>query len=212
MKSYGQLCAVARALDVVGDRWNLLIVRELLIRGNARFTDLESGLPGIAPNLLTHRLRDLVRDGVVRRDAVAGQASGRVYRLTERGRALEGVIRELLKWGAPTVPEAPDDASFQMHWLGMPAGYFLSDNLPDEPAVTVRFGDAMDGFDAFASDGAVDIGWCDPDITPAAAITGPGLALVGLIQGGLPLEHAARAGITITGDRAAVRRILPSPR
>jgi DNA-binding HxlR family transcriptional regulator len=212
MKSYDQLCAVARALDVVGDRWNLLIVRELLIHRGARFTDLLRGLPGIAPNLLAGRLQDLAAGGVVRKETVTGQSAGHEYRLTERGRELDGVIRELLKWGAPTVPQAPDSATFQMHWLSMPAKYLLHDNEPTAPAITVRFGDPADGFDAHAHDGTIDIGPCEPDLEPAATIAGPGQALVGFIQGAIPLEHADRAGITITGNSDSVGRILPHGR
>lgn len=211
MKSYGQLCAVARALDVVGDRWSLLLVRELLINGQSRFTDLQTGLPGIAPNLLAQRLRDLEEHEVLRREIAAPPVPGAVYRLTDRGRALEGVVRELLKWGAPTVPDAPDDAIFQMHWLSLPATYLLRDERPQEAAVTVRFGDLRDGFDLTASDGTVTVGTCHPDSHPTAAIVGPGSALVGLLQGAIPLDQASNAGITITGQINALRRILPMP-
>ena len=68
MRTYGQYCSVAKALDVVGDRWTLLIVRELLLQGPCRYTDLKSGLPGIATNLLADRLRELERAGLVRRE------------------------------------------------------------------------------------------------------------------------------------------------
>lgn len=210
MKSYGQLCAVARSLDIVGDRWSLLLVRELLINGPARFTDLQTGLPGIAPNLLAQRLRDLEEHDVLRREIAAPPVSGSVYRLTERGNALEGVVRELLKWGAPTVPDAPKDATFQMHWLSMPARYLLRDNYPDRAPSTVRFGDLHDGFDLAASHGEVTVTPCQPDTHPAATITGPGPALVGLIQGAIPLDRFGTADIVITGDLDAVRRIAPA--
>ncbi len=211
MKSYGQLCAVARALDVVGDRWSLLIVRELLIHGQARFTDLQTGLPGVAPNLLAQRLRALEGNGVLCREVAAPPVTGSVYRLTDRGRTLEGVVRELLKWGAPTVPDAPEDATFQMHWLSLPARYLLRDVRPQEGPITVRFGDLRDGFDLTASDGIVSVAPCRADARPIAEITGPGPALVGLIQGTIPLEHAGHAEITITGDATALERILPGP-
>ncbi|MGX9347765.1 winged helix-turn-helix transcriptional regulator [Microbacterium sp. KNMS] len=207
MKSYGQLCAVARALDVVGDRWTLLIVRELLIRGRARFRDLQAGLPGLAPNLLTQRLRDLEGEGVLRRERGMPRSD---YILTERGRALEGVVRELLKWGAPTVRDAPADAIFQMHWLSMPAAHLLRDSQPKRGAGCVRFGDPADGFDVLVGDGTVRVGPCDGGRTPDAVVKGPGAALVGLVQGALPLERAAAAGVAIEGDVEALRRILPA--
>lgn len=209
MRSYGQLCSVARALDVVGDRWTLLIIRELLIRRRARFTDLQNGLPGIAPNLLAQRLRDAQDHGLVRSDPMPPPATGSAYQLTERGRDLEGVVRELLKWGAPTVASAPKDAGFQMHWLSLPVKYLLRDRAPEEAPVTIRFGDLRDGFDLTASAGDTQVDPCQPDATPAAVIDGPGLALVGLIQGVIPLPDVARAGITIIGDHTAVARFLP---
>jgi len=209
VKSYAQLCAVARALDIVGDRWSILLVRELLIHGLARFTDLQTGLPGIAPNLLAQRLRDLEVHGVLCRELAPPPVTGSVYRLTERGCALEGVVRELLKWGAPTVPDAPADATFQMHWLSLPARYLLRDNRPHEPTVTVRFGDLRDGFDLTASGGTVNISPCRADARLTAEITGPGPALVGLIQGNIPLDQAGNADITIIGDAGALQRILP---
>jgi len=209
MKSYGELCAVARALDIVGERWTLLIVRELLIRGQARFTDLQRGLPGVASNLLAQRLRDLEDHGVLFRDAAPPPVAGSIYRLTERGLALDGVIRELLKWGAPTIPDAPKKASFQMHWLSMPARHVLHDGRPDEPPVTIRFGDVRDGFDLTAAGGDIEVAPCDPAQTPATTIAGPGPALVGLIQGAIPLARASEEGIEIIGDPGALARVLP---
>ena len=210
MRSYGQLCAVARALDVVGDRWTLLIVRELLVLEQARFTDLQDGLPGIAPNLLTGRLQELTEQGLLYREVVPAPVRGAVYRLTERGRALEGVVRELLKWGAPTVPDAPEGAHFQMHWLSMPARHLLRDNRPAEDPVVVRFGDPADGFDVTAANGEVRVESCRREASPDAVVTGPGPVLVGLVQGAVPLGSAKRGGVRITGDDAALLRLLPT--
>lgn len=98
MRSYGQACPIARALDAVGDRWSLLVVRELLI-GECRFRDLREGLPGVATNLLADRLRDLRDAGVVEHD---GGARG-AYRLTPRGRELAPVLDDLAGWGAAEV-------------------------------------------------------------------------------------------------------------
>lgn len=211
MRSYGQLCAVARALDVVGDRWSLLIVRELLILEQARFTDLQNGLPGIAPNLLTQRLHELTGHGLLYREVVPAPVKGTVYRLTDRGAALEGVVRELLKWGAPTVPDAPPGAQFQMHWLSLPARHLLRDGQPAESPVVVRFGDATDGFDATAAGGNVRVDRCRREVSPDAVVTGPGPVLVGLVQGAVPLGRARRVGVRVTGDASALRRMLPTP-
>lgn len=208
VKSYGQLCAVARALDVVGDRWTLLLVRELLTSGSLRFTQLQRGLPGIAPNLLAQRLRDLEAAGVLQRD-LGGAGEPATYGLTARGAALEGVVRELLRWGAPTVPSAPADAVFQMHWLSQPARYLLHDHRPTDGPVTVRFGDASDGFDVTADRGQVQVGPCTPDAEVATTVTGPGHVLVALLQGALPLRRALTQGVGLDGSRDALQRLLP---
>src|SRR5579884_3950205 len=132
MRSYGQYCAVARALDVLGDRWTLLIVRELLLRGACRYTDLRAGLPGIATNLLADRLRELEDAGVILRRELPPPVASTVFELTPRGEALKPVLSELGRWGIPLMSAgpAPDDA-FRAHWLAWPVEQFLSDHEPD---------------------------------------------------------------------------------
>ena len=212
VKSYGQLCSIARALDVVGDRWTLLIVRELLIQGPSRFGEVQRGLPGIATNLLTQRLRDLEANGVVTRESSPGATGVPTYRLTDRGTALDGVLRELLKWGAPTVPDAPRDAFFQMHWLSQPARFLLQDHRPTEPAVVIRFGNLDDGFDLTAARGVVAVQPCKLDASPCASVTGPGPVLVALLQGAMPLALAVANGVRVEGDASALDRVLPPTR
>src|ERR671923_662341 len=97
-RSYDQWCAVARALDIVGERWTMLIVRDLLV-GPKRYTDLLAGLPGIGTNLLAQRLRELEDRGLVERSALPPPAGATVYRLTETGAALEPVVHALGRWG-----------------------------------------------------------------------------------------------------------------
>src|ERR1700712_3733387 len=97
-RSYGDRCGVARALDVVGERWALMIVRELLL-GPKRFTDLRVGLPGVSPDVLAQRLRELEQADVVARRKLPPPAAAQVYELTAKGRALETVIMELGRWG-----------------------------------------------------------------------------------------------------------------
>ncbi|MDR2987928.1 MAG: helix-turn-helix transcriptional regulator, partial [Nocardiopsaceae bacterium] len=98
-RQYDDPCGIARALDVIGDRWALLVVRELVF-GPKRFAQLRSGLHGVSPNVLSQRLRDLEGAGVVRRAMLAPPASVAVYELTDRGRALEPVLLELGRWGS----------------------------------------------------------------------------------------------------------------
>ncbi len=106
MKSYRQYCPVAHALDQVGDRWELLVVRELML-GQRRYTDLAEALPGIGSNILTSRLRDLESAGIVRKTKLPPPWAVTVYELTEHGRELDAVLRSLAQWGARTLG-APD--------------------------------------------------------------------------------------------------------
>src|SRR5262245_711599 len=105
VKSYRQHCGLARALDLVGDRWTLLIVRELLIRGSARYSDLLAGLPGVATNLLVDRLREMEEAGLVVREEIPPPAPATLFRLTPRGKELEDVIAAFGKWARPLMGE-----------------------------------------------------------------------------------------------------------
>src|SRR5207248_7286064 len=98
-RTYGDGCAIARALDLVGERWALLVVRELLL-GPKRFTDLRSGLPNASPNVLSERLRELEEAGVLRRRKLPPPAAAWVYELTAWGRDLEPVVTALGRWGS----------------------------------------------------------------------------------------------------------------
>src|SRR3989442_8508849 len=105
MRWYRQYCALAKALDVIGDRWTLLIVRELMLRGACRYTDLQAGLPGIATNLLADRLRDLEDQGVVRRESAPPPIATTLFVLTSRGEELRPVMEGLVRWGAPLMAQ-----------------------------------------------------------------------------------------------------------
>ena len=117
MRSYEQFCAIAKALDVVGDRWTLLIVRELLLRGACRYTDLRQGLPGIATNLLADRLRDLAQADIVRREAARPPVATDLFALTERGVALAPVLEALGRWGGPLMTTQGANDDFRSHCL-----------------------------------------------------------------------------------------------
>ena len=107
-RSYNQHCGLAYALDIVGERWTLLIVRELFA-GPRRFTDLLEGLPGISTNLLSERLKSLEQQGLLKRRVLPPPAGSTVYELTAVGRSLEGTLIELGKWGSQFVPSAAED-------------------------------------------------------------------------------------------------------
>jgi DNA-binding HxlR family transcriptional regulator len=123
MRSYGQFCALARALDVVGDRWTLLIVRELGIRP-CRYRDLQEGLPGIATNLLADRLRALEDHGLVVTEEAPPPVAATLYRLTERGEDLLPSLHALAGWGEREMLRGQGDDEFRAHWLTMPVDNF----------------------------------------------------------------------------------------
>ena len=129
-KSYGQFCALARALDHVGDRWMLLIVRELL-PGPRRFAELASGLPGVAPNLLVDRLRSLQASGIVERSAHPQRSASVTYALTDLGRGLEPSVHALIRWGAVWMHTGSESDHVDPRW-----GAIAFKALLDEPSVT----------------------------------------------------------------------------
>src|SRR5882757_5787481 len=161
MKHYGQACAIARALDVVGERWNLLLVRELTL-GPRRYRDLATGLPGIPSNVLAARLKDLQACGVITQHTLPAPTDVTVYELTEAGRALQPALKELLDWGLRYAPEPSQDDAAQPAWglLGaagrptaLPAGQTCELRIgpevfylgSDAGTLTVRRGPAPDG-------------------------------------------------------------------
>lgn len=212
MKSYGQYCAVAKALDVVGDRWNLLIVRELLARSPLRYTDLRAGLPGIATNLLGDRLRDLEGGGVIHRFDAPPPIATTVYELTPRGRQLWPVLRELGNWGSslladPSSGDAEDD--FRLHWLAVPARIHLSDHLPDQPPVSVELRSGREALTIEANAGVINVHTGHSSL-PDAVLAGPHHLLVGVLFGDLTLEQALAHGLSVEGDTTVITRLRPS--
>jgi DNA-binding HxlR family transcriptional regulator len=208
MRSYGQYCSVAKALDLVGDRWTLLVIRELLGRGPCRYTDLRSGLPGIATNLLAGRLRELEAAGIVEREEAPPPVATTLFRLTDRGAALEPVITELGRWGVPLMREHKPEDEFRAHWLRLPVHVFLADHEPGQPpsAVEVHAGDQVAVIRAAA--GAVTLR-PGPDPKADATITAGPRQILALLSGGVTLADATAQGLRVTGSHQALRRILP---
>jgi DNA-binding HxlR family transcriptional regulator len=116
-RSYDQYCPVARALDTVGERWALLIVRELLA-GPRRYTDLHADLPGVSTDVLAGRLKDLEREGLATRRRLPPPGAAYVYELTDRGRELGPVLDALAVWGAPLLGEPRPTDALREHWGG----------------------------------------------------------------------------------------------
>lgn len=210
MRSYRQYCGLARALDVVGDRWTLLIVRELLVLGPSRYTDLRNGLPGIATNLLVDRLRELEDGGVVERvDAVPPVATD-CFRLTSRGEALAPVIAALGAWAGPTLGDWQQREEFRSHWLVLPLELHLVDRTPKRKpqSIEVRTGDRPITIETV--DGAIRVR-PGSAAAPDAVVSGlPDLVLATLL-GRVPLGTARRRGLRVEGDTRALQRLKPKP-
>lgn len=208
MRSYRQYCSMARALDLVGDRWTLLIVRELLLRGPSRYTDLRHGLPGIATNLLADRLRELERAGIVRSEHARPPVATTLFSLTERGEALQPVLRELGRWGGPLMADACDEDEFRSHWLMFPVGLFLSDQTPDRPPVEIELRTGDEPVTIRTADGEVETR-PGPAEDPELVLSGRPNLIVAVLSGALDLDEARSRGLTVEGDLAALERLRP---
>src|SRR5213078_2586435 len=138
MRSYDEYCAMAKSLDVVGDRWTLLIVRELALSGACRYTDLRNGLPGIATNLLADRLRELERAGVIEREDAPPPVATTLFRLTPRGEQLRPVLEAMTRWGVPLMAEQDPNDAVRSHWLAWALELMLSDQQPDGSPFTIE--------------------------------------------------------------------------
>lgn len=209
MRSYGQYCSIARALDVIGDRWTLLILRELMLKGPCRFTDLKNGLPGVATNLLSARLKELEDAGIVARHDAPPPVATALYELTEHGLALEPVLQALGLWGLRFMDtDRPDDA-FQAHWLAYVPLWFTTHADPTGPPAVIQL--VASGQEAVVElrDGRVHtrVGRADK---PDLVISGPARAVLGLLTGGMDYKSATKLGLSTQGRRNLLRRIRPS--
>jgi DNA-binding HxlR family transcriptional regulator len=211
MRSYSQYCSLAKALDVLGERWTMLIVRELLLRGPCRYTDLREGLPGIASNLLAERLRTLEAAGVVAREQAPPPVATTLFRLTPRGEELRTVLYELARWGMPLMEGGPaHEDVFREEWAVLLAQMSLRDSQPDRPPVRIQLragGDPVVIETAGASVRLHRGGAGSVDVTLDGA---PPLVL-GVLSGRLALEQAERRGLRVEGSHKALRRLLPEP-
>jgi len=209
MRSYSQYCAVAKALDVVGDRWTLLIVRELMLRGACRYTDIRDGLPGIASNLLAQRLRELEGAGVIERRDAPPPVAATLYELTVRGAELAPALHELGRWGIAYMAEGPAvDDEFRSRWLSWPAEQFLSDHEPHKPPVRLAIDTGQDPVAIEASAGEVRV-TVGEDAPADATLSGSPHAVLGLLSGRLDLKSARDRGLEYRGSTAVIARLQP---
>ncbi len=212
MRSYDEYCALAKSLDVVGDRWTLLIVRELELRGACRYTDLRNGLPGIATNLLADRLRQLEQEGIVVREEAPPPIATTLFRLTPRGVELRPVLESLVRWGMPLMAADNAGDAVRSHWLAWAIELILIDREPEAAPVMVELHTGEQPIVLETRDGKLvtrlgPVGESGADAT----ITGQPRPLMGLLLGILTLRDAKAAGITYAGDPAILDRIGADP-
>jgi DNA-binding HxlR family transcriptional regulator len=203
MKSYRQTCTVSKALDVLGDRWTLLILRELLLQSPCRYTELANGLPGIASNLLSDRLRTLEEAGLIRREVAPPPVATTLFHLTDKGAATEPILAELSAWGTRHAFELGREDAFREHWVPFGASAFLRHHDPDEPPVTVQLvtpvGSSVievDGDGVHPHMGTAE----QPDLT----LEGMPQVIMGFLSGLLTREESEAKGLKLGGDPAVL--------
>lgn len=203
---YQQFCGLARALDVVGNRWTLLIVRELML-GPRRFTDLIDGLPGIGRNLLTERLRGLERDGLVAREELPPPAARQVYELTEEGEDLARAAIPLIAWGARRLGERQPTESFRARWAALAMATFADREAAQGVRETYQYLVDEVAFHFIVDDGSIELREGQAD-DPAVVLTTDEQTWAEIAGGNIPAsEAAARGALTVTGNRQAAKRL-----
>jgi DNA-binding HxlR family transcriptional regulator len=207
VRSYQQYCAVAKALDVVGDRWVLLIVRELISSGPSRYTDLLKGLPGIATNLLVDRLRDMEKAGLVRREEAPPPIATTLFQLTDRGKSLNPILEELGRWGAPLMGVPQPNNVFRSHWLVFPFDAYLVDKSPKDPPIAIEIRTGDEPMVVETGEGKVHTRRGTVEHADAILSGRPGLIL-GLLSGRLDLAEARKRGLVFTGSQKALQRVV----
>ncbi|MFJ9906320.1 winged helix-turn-helix transcriptional regulator [Streptomyces sp. NPDC101152] len=194
-RSYDQYCSAARALDLVGDRWTLLIVRELLA-GPRRYTDLHADLPGVSTDVLASRLKDMERDGLTSRRRLPPPGAAYVYELTPRGRELLPVLQALSRWGQAELGDRRPTDALRAHWFALP----LLRALEGEGLVEVRLEEGDFHLYVGAEDGPV-YGDGPAPAEPDARLVLDAETCAAVARGELGLGEAVRAGrVTVTGD------------
>ncbi|MFE9452390.1 winged helix-turn-helix transcriptional regulator [Streptomyces sp. NPDC006739] len=194
-RSYDQYCSAARALDLVGDRWTLLIVRELLA-GPRRYTDLHADLPGVSTDVLASRLRDMERDGLSTRRRLPPPGAAYVYELTPRGRELLPVLQALSRWGQSELGERRPTDAVRAHWLALP----LLRRLEGEGLVEIRLDEGVFHLHVGVEDGPVYGDGPAPG-EPDARLVMDAETCAAVARGESGLTDAVRDGrVAVTGD------------
>jgi DNA-binding HxlR family transcriptional regulator len=205
-RKYDEGCAVSHALDVIGERWALLVVRELLL-GPKRFTDLRGGIPGASPDVLANRLRELTDAGVVRQRKLPPPAGSQVYELTDWGTELEPVVTQLGRWGSRS-PSLPHDAHSSIDSVLLSLRSLFDPRAASGFNATITLHVEGRPFHIEIIDGELRLAGGEAN-RPAATLDTDRETLSALLHGGRRLDDALHAGeVTIIGSTAVVARLL----
>jgi DNA-binding HxlR family transcriptional regulator/putative sterol carrier protein len=203
---YSQYCALARTLDVAGDRWTLLIVRELA-PGPRRFTDLIDGLPGIPRNLLTERLRALERDGVIARRELQPPAARQVYELTDDGRDLAHAMGPLIAWGASRMGERKPTETFQARWSAVGMAALADREAAKGVRETYQYLVGGSAFHFTVDDGSIEV-HDGRARDPAVVVTTDEETFADVASARITGSSAVATGaLTVAGDPQAAKRL-----
>ena len=206
MRSYRQFCPAARALDLVGERWTLLVIRELLF-GPKRYTDLQDGLPGIGPNVLATRLRSLESAGLIRKRRLPPPAASTVYELTELGASLRPTVFALFNWGMQLLgAPAESDTIKASYWLPAIEAALRSDRLPADANDVYEFRIGHELISIVAKDGQVEVR-DGPSQSPDLIVHTDQRTFVELGLGRIsPIEAVEAGRLSFEGDPATAER------
>jgi DNA-binding HxlR family transcriptional regulator len=204
-RRYGEACPVAHALDVIGDRWALLVVRELRL-GPRRYSDLQAALPGAGPNVLTRRLRDLEAGGVLTRRTLPPPAAAQVYELTPWGADLEPVFRALARWGVGSPVPREGRLTADSVMLGLRT-FFDPDRVPRPWTALFEFRLDRHVFRLRVENGRLTELARGPADTPDVVVAGPQAQVQAVLDGAPPGDR-----VSVTGDPALLDRLLRASR
>ena len=206
-RTYGDACGIARALDLLGERWALMIVRELLL-GPKRFTDLRAGLPNLSADVLSQRLRGLEEAGIVERRTLPPPAPAKVYELTPAGLELEPVLIALGRWGGTYAPSSAPECGMSLDSHILSLRTLFDPSLAEGFEGRVQLDVAGTAFRAVVVDRELEIEYGTHD-DPDATVRADPRTLIDVLHERRELEEALEAGdLEIEGDEETARRFL----
>jgi DNA-binding HxlR family transcriptional regulator len=202
---YAQFCPLTRAVEILGERWTILVVRELFL-GNKRFSDLKAALNGVSPSVLADRLAKLEERGIVLRRELPPPSTSAVYELAEAGRALRPLLVELTRWGARFLGAPGPRDTFRPEWLLLGFQVFARAHAGEEIGALLHVGTGQDAVDIYIRGGGGGTVVSRAPLAHEATIAGPPMQMLMFVSGLLEPDAATDA-LVIEGDHEIARRI-----